>query len=126
MRSLAQVMACDVQPLNNRRVLAYLDRDLGVDEAAVRRWFGHWTALGLGPLEARLARDAETGRFCHGDAPGLADVCLVPQVFNARLFDCDLAPYPTLMRVFEACMGLEAFERARPERQPDADGRKPG
>ncbi|MBM3488412.1 MAG: maleylacetoacetate isomerase [Alphaproteobacteria bacterium] len=122
-RGLADVIACDIHPLNNLAVLRYLADPLGHDEDAERVWYQHWIALGFRALEAMLAGSRDTGRFCHGDAPGLADICLVPQVFKARRYKCDLAPYPTLMRVFEACMAVPAFDRAQPDKQPEAAAR---
>lgn len=119
-RSLALLVACEIHPLNNLRVLEYLRRALGQSEAQVNAWYCHWIADGLARLEAALARGG-TGRFCHGDSPTIADCCLVPQVFNAQRFRCDTAPYPTVMRIFSECMRLEAFDRAQPARQPDAE-----
>jgi maleylacetoacetate isomerase len=119
-RALAVAIACEIHPLNNLRVLQYLERELGLDEARRLAWYRHWVAEGFGPLEATLARSA--GAFCVGDAPSLADVCLVPQVYNARRYECDLAPYPTIRRIDERCRQIEAFARAAPERQPDAAG----
>lgn len=118
-RALAQIVACDIHPIDNLRVLQYLAKELKQDEAAVGRWFNHWIATGFGGLEATLAKDGATGRFCHGDAPGLADICLVPQVFNAARYKLDLAPYPTIKRIFDACMTLPAFDAAQPSKQPD-------
>jgi maleylacetoacetate isomerase len=118
-RALAAMVACDIHPLNNLRVLRYLHRTLGHDEAALAAWYNHWIAEGFGAIESLLAADSRTGRFCHGDTPGLADVVLVPQVVNAERYRLDLAPYPTIARIFEACMMLDAFAAARPERQPD-------
>jgi maleylpyruvate isomerase len=120
-RALAQVVACDIHPVDNLRVLQYLQRELKADEAAVGRWFNHWIALGFAGLEAMLARDGATGRFCHGDMPGLADICLVPQVFNSKRYALDLAPYPTIVRIHEACMRLPAFDQAQPSKQPDVE-----
>jgi maleylacetoacetate isomerase len=117
-RAIAVAIACEIHPLNNLRVLQYLERELGLDEARRLAWYRHWIAEGFRPLEATLARSAEA--FCVGDAPSLADVCLVPQVYNARRYECDLAPYPTLRRIDERCLQIEAFARAAPERQPDA------
>lgn len=119
-RALAQIVACDVHPLNNLRVLKYLEERLGQDEAARRSWYGHWIAEGFEALERLLAARAAPGRFCLGDAPGLADVCLVPQVFNARRFSCPTDAYPIVMRIVEACEALDPFARAHPSRQPDA------
>jgi maleylacetoacetate isomerase len=120
-RALAQVIACDIHPLINRRIQVYLRDVLREGEEAGTGWMHHWIEEGFCALESQLAGDAETGRFCHGDAPTLADACLVPQVFSARRYGCDLSPFPTIMRIHDACMGLEAFEEARPERQPDAE-----
>jgi maleylacetoacetate isomerase len=119
-RALSQMIACDIHPLNNLRVLNYLTQQLGLDEAAKTRWYRHWVALGLEAFEAALARSDATGRFCHGDSPGMADCCLVPQVFNAQRFDCDMSAYPTLMRIHDSCMQQDAFQAASPARQFDA------
>jgi maleylacetoacetate isomerase len=119
-RSIAQAIACDIHPLNNLRVLNYLTNTLGVSEEQKNGWYRYWIDQGFEALEARLARERATGRFCHGDAPTLADVCLVPQVANARRFRIDLSPYPTLLRIDAHCQALPAFADAAPERQPDA------
>jgi maleylpyruvate isomerase len=118
-RALAQVIACEIHPLNNLRVLRYLTGTLGVTEDAKNTWYRHWVGAGLEALEARLASDAATGHFSHGDAPGLADCCLVPQLYNARRFNCDLSAYPTLTTIEQHCQALDAFQEAAPERQPD-------
>ena len=120
-RALAQAIACEIHPLNNLRVLNYLTGTAQLGEDAKNAWYHHWIAEGFQALEARLAGDRATGRFCHGDAPGLADCCLVPQVANARRFKCDLSPYPTIVAIDANCRALEAFQRALPERQPDAE-----
>ena len=120
-RSLALLVACEIHPLNNLRVLQHLKRSLGQNDEQVNAWYRHWIADGLARLEAQLAGTAGTGRYCHGDAPTMADCCLVPQIFNARRYQNDLAPYPVSMRIFEACMKLEAFDRAQPSKQPDAE-----
>jgi maleylacetoacetate isomerase len=120
-RSLALLIACEIHPLNNLRTLQYLRRQLGQDEQGIKTWYSHWIDDGLAKLEAELAASKATGKFCHGDTPSMADCCLVPQVFNAKRYDCDLGPYPTTMRVFEACMKLDAFDRAQPSKQPDAE-----
>lgn len=120
-RSLALAIACEIHPLNNLRVLNYLSGPMGLGDEAKRTWYHHWIALGLGALEARLAAERETGSFCHGNAPGLADCCLVPQLANARRFKCDVSPYPTLLRIEKNCQALDAFQRAAPDRQPDAE-----
>jgi maleylacetoacetate isomerase len=117
-RALAQDIACEIHPLNNLRVLRYLMRDLGVSEDAKNAWYRHWVERGLAVVERQLA--AAPARFCHGDTPTLADCVLVPQIFNAKRFDCGLDHVPNVMRVFEACMALPAFENARPEACPDA------
>jgi maleylacetoacetate isomerase/maleylpyruvate isomerase len=120
-RALALAVACEIHPLNNTRVLTYLTGPLGLSGETRNTWYHHWIALGLQALEARLAGERETGKFCHGDAPGLADCCLVPQLANARRFKCDVAPYPTLLRIEANCQALEAFRRAAPDQQPDAE-----
>lgn len=120
-RGLALAIACDIHPLNNLRVLRYLSRELKLDEAVRNEWYRHWCMQGLTALEARLSNDHRTGKFCYGDVPSLADCCLVPQIFNARRVDCDLSGMPTVLRIFDACMRLEAFERATPAQQPDAE-----
>jgi len=119
-RALALAVACEIHPLNNTRVLSYLADPLKLDEATRTAWYRHWIAVGLEAVEGLLRPEAGTGTFCHGDRPGLADVCLVPQIFNAKRFDCPLEAYPTAMRIFEACMTLPAFDAAQPLRQPDA------
>ena len=115
---LAQLIACEIHPLNNLRVRRHLARELGLDDAAVERWQRHWIEEGFTALEALLARWSG-GRYCFGAAVSLADVCLVPQVYNARYLACDLAPYPTLARIAEALAREPAFARAAPEAQPD-------
>jgi maleylpyruvate isomerase len=120
-RALAQIVSCDIHPINNLRVLRYLADPLGHDEATVAAWYNHWIARGFESLEKILSSDGQVGLFCHGDVAGLADICLVPQVFNARRYKLDMAPYPIIMRVFDQCMKLGAFENARPEKQPDAE-----
>ncbi len=120
-RGIALAIACDIHPLNNLRVLNYLTGTLGVTESQKDGWYRYWVDTGLEALETSLARDKATGRFCHGDAPTLADICLVPQVANARRFSIDLAPYPTLTRIEAACLALPAFAVAAPAKQPDAE-----
>jgi len=117
-RSISQLIASEIHPLNNLRVLQHLKR-LGQTQEQVDTWYRFWIADGLAKLEAELKGKA--GKFCHGDTPTMADCCLVPQIFNAKRFNSDLAPYPTTMQVFEACMKLEAFDRAQPSKQPDAE-----
>ena len=117
-RAIAVAIACEIHPLNNLRVLQYLERELGLGEAQRLDWYRHWVAEGLGPIEGMLARS--DSQFCVGDAPSLADVCLVPQVYNARRYQCDLERYPTIRRIDARCREIEGFARAAPERQPDA------
>jgi maleylacetoacetate isomerase len=119
-RSLSLLVACEIHPLNNLRTLQHLKRALGLNEEQIGTWYRHWIADGLAKLEADLGR-AGSGRFCHGASPTMADCCLVPQIFNAKRYQSDLAPYPTVMRIFDACMKLEAFDRAQPSKQPDAE-----
>ncbi|AQU84121.1 MULTISPECIES: maleylacetoacetate isomerase [unclassified Halomonas] len=119
-RALAQSVACDIHPLNNLRVLKYLVGELGIEKEAKLAWYCHWIAEGFQALEATLAADPTTGDFCHGDTPTLADICLVPQAYNAERFECDLSAYPTIQRIVANCRALPAFEKAAPEAQPDA------
>lgn len=119
-RGIANIIACDIHPLNNLAVLNYLKDVLSVDEENRTLWYQHWVRQGFDGIEPLLADSSETGKFCHGDSPGLADICLVPQVFNAQRFDCDLSPYPTIGRIYEACINLAAFEKAQPSNQPEA------
>ena len=118
-RSLAMLIACEIHPVNNLRILQHLKRALGQDEEQVNAWYRHWIADGLAKFEADLAK--APAKFCHGDSPTLADCCLVPQVFNAQRYQCDLSGYPATMRVFAECMKLDAFDRAQPSKQPDAE-----
>jgi len=120
-RALAAIVACDIHPINNLRVLRYLQRPLGHDHAAIETWYNHWIEEGFRALERLLAEDRRTGRFCHGDQPGLADIALVPQVVNAERYRLDLGPFPTIARIFATCMTLDAFAAAHPQRQPDQE-----
>jgi len=120
-RAIALAIACEIHPLNNLRVLKYLAGPLGLPETTRDQWYRHWCEVGLAALETQLAREAATGRYCHGDAPTLADVFLVPQLANARRVATDLTRYPTLLRIDEACNLLPAFADAAPARQPDAE-----
>lgn len=120
-RALALSVACDIHPLNNLRVLEYLRGPLGQTPAAVQSWYEHWIATGLKSLEVLAARHSTAARFLHGANLTLADLCLVPQMWNARRFRCDLAPYPTLVAIDAHLATLPAFQAARPEIQPDAE-----
>jgi maleylacetoacetate isomerase len=120
-RSLAMLIACEIHPVNNLRILQHLKRALGQNDEQVNAWYRHWIADGLAKFEADLAKAKATGRFCHGDAPTMVDCCLVPQIFNAQRYQCDLTAYPSTMRVFAECMKLDAFDRAQPSKQPDAE-----
>ena len=120
-RATALDVACEIHPLNNLRVLKYLTGKLGVSEEEKNNWYRHWVETGLAAIEARLAGDPLTGKFCHGDHPTMADCCLVPQVFNARRFGCNLEHVPTVLRIDAECRNLPAFVAAAPENQPDAE-----
>jgi maleylacetoacetate isomerase len=119
-QALAQTVACDIHPLNNLRVRQYLGGELGLEQAGVERWSRRWIADGFRALETRLG-EWSGGRYAYGDDVTMADVLLVPQVYNARALDCDLAPYPTLVRVADHLATLDAFALAAPENQPDAE-----
>jgi maleylacetoacetate isomerase len=120
-RALSQTIACDIHPLNNLRVLRYLVKELGITEEQKDGWYRHWVNQGLAAVETLLANDCRTGDFCHGDAPTMADCCLVPQVFNARRFNCSLADLPTIRRIVDRCEQLPAFRQAAPDQQADAE-----
>ncbi len=120
-RAIALQIACEIHPLDNLRVLNYLTATLGVSRERKDGWYRYWIDVGFEALEKLLARDTATGHFCHGDQPTLADICLVPQIANARRFDIDMSPYPTLTRIESACNALPAFADAAPARQPDAE-----
>lgn len=120
-RALAAVVACDIHPINNLRVLRYLSRPLGHDQAAIETWYNHWIATGFEAFEQLLTADRRTGDFCDGERPGLADIALAPQVVNSQRYRLDLSPYPTLARIYENCMKLDAFAAAHPNNQPDRD-----
>ena len=120
-RALALIVACEIHPLNNLRVLNYLTGKLEITGEAKLAWYRHWIAEGLAAFEAMLAGSPGAGRFCHGESPGLADLCLIPQLFNARRFDCPLAAYPTLLRIDAECESLAAFREAAPGVQADAE-----
>jgi maleylpyruvate isomerase len=119
-RAIALAIACEIHPLNNPRVLKYLKNTFNVEEEARNDWYRHWVRLGFAALETRLSQSPLTGAYCVGDTPTLADLCLVPQVFNGKRFDVAVEDYPTLARIFAHCMEQEAFQRAAPAAQPDA------
>ena len=119
-RAIANIISCDIHPLNNLAVLNYLEGPLAASEKQKTVWYQHWVAEGFNAVETLLTDGPNTGIFCDGDKPGLADICLVPQVFNAQRFDCDLSSYPTIERIFSTCMELEAFDTAQPSKQPEA------
>jgi maleylpyruvate isomerase len=118
-QALAQLIVCEIHPLNNLRVLKYLRGELKLDDAAVHKWYSHWIAEAFGPLETLVGRFSG-GRYCFGDSVTVADVCLVPQIYNARRFNCDLAPYPQLVRITAELEAEPAFAAAAPHLQPDA------
>ncbi len=120
-RALSQDIACEIHPLNNLRVLRYLVKDLGVSDENKTRWYQHWVESGLSVVEQRLKREGRWGRFCFGDSPTMADCVLVPQVFNAQRFDCRLDHVPTVMKIHEHCMALDAFSKTQPSACPDAE-----
>ncbi len=119
-RALAQVVACDIHPLNNLRVLQYLERELKLQQPERDAWVQHWIRIGLETMETLLADHPATGLYCEGEVPGLADCCLIPQVYNARRFGVDLTPFPSVVRIDAACCELPEFEAAKPENQIDA------
>ena len=120
-RALALTVVADTHPLGNLRVLKYIKGEMGLSEEVKLEWHRHWLRGGLETLEAMLAGDGRTGVYSHGDAPTLADCCLVPQVFNAQRFEVDMAPYPTVVRINAACAALPAFQQAHPSQQPDVE-----
>ena len=119
-RALAQLVACDIHPLNNLRVLQYFEREWNVPQPERDAWARHWMCEGFAAFEQLLNDNPATSVFCEGQVPTIADCCLVPQLYNARRFGVDLSPYPTLLRIEASCLALPAFDAARPERQPDA------
>ena len=119
-RGLALIVACDGHPLIVPRIRNYLEHELHIDEAARNRWLQHWTLKALEALEAHLAKERETGRFCHGNAPTFADICLAGQVFAAGYFNAEITAMPTVERIFDECMKIDAFDRSQPLKQPDA------
>ena len=119
-RALAAVIGCDIHPVNNKRILDTLRAQFGCDDDAINAWCGRWICAGFDALQAMLQADPQRGDFCFGNAPGLADVYLVPQIESARRFKVDLSPYPTLLAIDAACARLDAFAQASPFVQPDA------
>ena len=119
-RAFSQIVACEIHPLNNLRTLKYVRRAFGLDEEGINTWYRHWIAEGFQMMEAFLAENKRHGTYCYRDQVTMADCCLVPQVFNAQRYKCDLGPYPAVMRIHEACMREEPFIQASPDRQPDA------
>ena len=119
-RAIAQMVACDIHPLNNLRILQFFEQDWNVPQPERDAWVRRWIEQGFAAIESLLADNPSTGEFCEGDLPGLADCCLVPQVYNARRFGVDLSAYPTILRIEQHCLTLPEFDAARPENQPDA------
>jgi maleylacetoacetate isomerase len=119
-RAVAQIVACEIHPLNNLRTLRYIKPTYKLDDEGVNAWYRHWIADGFAMLEGYLARERRAGRYSFGDMVTIADCCLVPQVFNAQRYECDLVPYPTVTRIFAECMKLDAFASTQPSKQPDA------
>ncbi|MBI3066525.1 MAG: maleylacetoacetate isomerase [Deltaproteobacteria bacterium] len=120
-RSMALIIACEIHPIQNLRVLQYVKREYNQSDEQVNRWAQHWINLGLAALEQMIVAQPRRGKFCSGDTPTLADICLVPQLGNARRYGCDLSPYPAIIKIEKNCMALPAFADAAPERQPDAE-----
>jgi maleylpyruvate isomerase len=120
-RAIAQSIACDIHPLNNLRVLRYLIGPMKLSDDAKNEWYKHWVTEGLTALEKSLSPAAGTGTFCHGDQPTLADICLVPQIYNAEKADVDLTPFPRITKIVAACRELRAFQDADPAKQRDAE-----
>ncbi len=118
-RALSQIIACDIHPVNNLRILQMLKSEFNADKAAIKNWFSHWVHEGFGALETRLG-ESDTGKFCHGDQPGMADICLFAQVLNNARFDVDMDIYPHIMRIHKTCTSLSAFKAAMPAAQIDA------
>jgi maleylpyruvate isomerase len=120
-RMLSQMIACDIHPLNNLRVLNALRSRYGADDTEIADWFRHWVNETFTPLEKMLENSPETGTFCHGENPGIADICLVAQVTSNARYSVDMSPFPVICRIRDACMELPAFQSAAPARQPDAE-----
>jgi maleylpyruvate isomerase len=119
-RSLAQIVAADIHPVNNLRILQHLEAEYGVDAAGKAAWFRKWANAGMHALETRLSTEPDTGEFCHGDTVGMADLCLYAQVLNNARFDVDMTAYPTIQRIHDNCMAVPALAKAAPANQPDA------
>jgi len=119
-RALAQIIAVDVHPINNLRVLKYLENEFGADANAKKAWFHEWAHQGMSALETRLENEPETGKFCHGDSPTMADICLYAQMFNNERFDMDMSAYPIIMNIYKHCAQMIPFAEASPLNQPDA------
>ena len=119
-RRLAQIVACEAHPLIVPRIRNYLEHELKQDEPTRMKWIQHWLTVALAALEGRLTREPETGRYAHGDKLTLADLCITQQVVSAKIFNCDIKPYPAAVRIFDECMKLDAIARAHPLKQPDA------
>jgi len=119
-RALSQIVACEIHPLNNQRTLKHIRAAYKLDEEGVNAWYRHWIADGFRMMESFLTDNRKSGKYCFRDQVTMADCCLVPQVFNAQRYHCDLKPYPTVMQIYDACMKLEPFIQAQPSKQPDA------
>ena len=119
-RAIAQAVACEIHPLNNLRVMKYLETTFGANQDQRETWMRHWITEGFDALEEVLDDNPSTGAFCEGDRPTIADCCLVPQVYNAKRFGVDMAPYANIKRINADCLALDAFDKARPELQADA------
>lgn len=124
-RSLSQIIGVDIHPVNNLRILRYLVSEFGADGKAKTKWFHEWAHAGFKALETRLSTEPQTGRFCHGDAPTMADICLYGQMFNNARFGMDMSAYPTAVRIYEQCAKLPAFIAAAPKNQPDSPQKTP-
>jgi len=120
-RSMAMVIACEVHPIQNLRVLNYVKKEYNQTDEQVNRWAQHWIDLGLAALEQMILAQPKRGKFCLGDMPTLADICLIPQLGNARRYGCDVSRYPSILSIEKACMAIPAFANAAPEKQPDAE-----
>lgn len=120
-RALALIPTADIHPIQNLRVMGYLREKFGQTEESAFGWSRHWIETGFDAYEASIANDPRTGAFSHGDSPTMADLCLIPQVFNAARFKVDMKRYPTIQRIYDSCMRLPAFDAAQPSKQPDAE-----